>query len=486
MFRILFLISILLNSKIGFAQTQFSENCTKAYAATWSLDLDKSESILKKESNHNTSIYIQDYNDCLRILFSGNFNLYQSLKGNFEKRISIVDTIQNTNPWKNLMKANIYFHWAIVHAKFGETLKAATKFRKAYNLIKTNNHEFPELKENKILLGLATTLAGAIPDNYKWIGNLVGLKGDINKGIQYLENYILDSSTHKYMLDEAIVYYAYLKFYLQGKQQQTIQFLEKINYHDDENSLRTFIEANLSLNSRNANKALLLLNKMKNHEIFIQYPILTYELAEAKLFIGDIQNDLEYKKFINTYKGKDFIKDAYLKVAWIAYLNDQNTLASRTLDTLQIKGATNVDADKSAHRFAKQPVWTLKALLEVRILIDGGFYDKALLKIKSIPIHSLKSEIDKIEYNFRYGRIFEELHYYDKAIQFYNEVIKAGSQRKEYFAARAALQCGNIYEKKKNNTAAINSYKLCLSMKNHDMQSSIDQQAKAALNRLSK
>ena len=55
----------------------------------------------------------------------------------------------------------------------------------------------------------------------------------------------------------------------------------------------------------------------------------------------------------------------------------------------------------------------------------------------------------------------------------------------DYFAARAALQSGFIYEKLHKNPEAIKAYRNALNMPAHDFQASIDQLAKAGINRLS-
>ena len=69
---------------------------------------------------------------------------------------------------------------------------------------------------------------------------------------------------------------------------------------------------------------------------------------------------------------------------------------------------------------------------------------------------------------------------------FYDATIQIGRDKKEYYAARSALQKGFIYERSGNKKLAIDAFNDCLSMRNHDFQSSIDQLAKAGLNRLEK
>jgi hypothetical protein len=61
--------------------------------------------------------------------------------------------------------------------------------------------------------------------------------------------------------------------------------------------------------------------------------------------------------------------------------------------------------------------------------------------------------------------------------------MKIGADRKEYFAARAALQTGYIYEKRGDKALAIVFFEKCLAMKGHDYKNSLDQRAKAGIAR---
>jgi len=72
-----------------------------------------------------------------------------------------------------------------------------------------------------------------------------------------------------------------------------------------------------------------------------------------------------------------------------------------------------------------------------------------------------------------------------KALEYYRHTISIGKDRPEYFAARSALQMGFIYEHSGRPRDAIAAYNEALNMHSHDFQASIDQQAKAGINRLS-
>ena len=90
---------------------------------------------------------------------------------------------------------------------------------------------------------------------------------------------------------------------------------------------------------------------------------------------------------------------------------------------------------------------------------------------------------DQLEFTYRIARIYDDLHNDYIAIKNYLDAISIGENRTEYFASRAALQIGLIYEKQGNKTLAVQYYKRCLNMDDHDYKDSIDQKAKAGVAR---
>jgi hypothetical protein len=352
-------------------------------------------------------------------------------------------------------------------------------------LLQENASLFPNFEENKVLLGMEQAVAGTVPENYKWISSLFGIKGNISKGINQLANYL---NTHPHgdaaMQEEAMIYYAYLKFYLQSAPETAWTYLNGAQFNESNNLMRSFIKANIALNYRKADVAFSILNKIKSQPGFEQYPMMNYELAEAMIMRLDYNCIPFYEKFLAQYSSNYFVKDAWLKMAWVAYLKDDKTRTNYCIAQIKTKGATLTDADKQALRFAENPTWTSRTLLEVKLLIDGGFYASALAKIQAIDKTQLGSSLNVMDYNFRFGRIFEELKNNEKALLFYDATIQMGRNKKDYYAARASLQKAFIYERLGKKQEAIVQFKDCLSMRNHDFQSSIDQLAKAGLNRL--
>ena len=92
---------------------------------------------------------------------------------------------------------------------------------------------------------------------------------------------------------------------------------------------------------------------------------------------------------------------------------------------------------------------------------------------------------DQLEFTYRTGRIYDDMNRDDAAIKNYLAAISLGENRTEYYASRAALQIGMIYEKQGNKPLAIQYYKKCLAMQDHDYKDSMDQKAKSGIARCS-
>lgn len=488
------LLLLLLLQCDAFAQTfhfTFDKECTEAYRQIMSLRIREGNTqlnaIARKDPRNFIPYLLADYSDCIDLLFNGDPRKQEPLHLRTEKRLQMLENADKNSPWYRYAQANIYFHQALVYMRFGDNFKAATRLRKSFQLLKENLRRFPSFEENGVLLGLQTASAGAIPDAHKWLANLMGIKGDIRKGVAMLTAYRESHEAGENVLyQEALIFELYLRFYLLSEQENTWYTLLRKTATEPGNWMFGFLKTNLALNYRKAEFAKAALAYLEKSGAFQQYPIFLYEKAEALSLELNPDCSNTYLAFLKAYKGTAFVKDAYLKLAWMQQLEGSTQRAKAYLDLLQQTGSSLTDADKQAQRFAENPVWPLNALLETRLLIDGGYYKKALDRIKTIRYESLGNLAEKIEYHFRYGRICEELNDQEKALEYYKRTIDLGKNERLYFAARAALQQGFIYERSGKREAARERFQFCLSLRNHDLQNAIDQLAKAGMNRLSR
>jgi tetratricopeptide (TPR) repeat protein len=117
------------------------------------------------------------------------------------------------------------------------------------------------------------------------------------------------------------------------------------------------------------------------------------------------------------------------------------------------------------------------------LLNDGGYHQEAFQQLQGKRMDDFALPEDKTEFAYRLARIHEDLGQLDEAIENYLITIKLGQGQKEYFAARAALQLGWIYEKKQDLPEAMAYFENCLAMKDHEYKNSLDQKAKAGIAR---
>ena len=104
-----------------------------------------------------------------------------------------------------------------------------------------------------------------------------------------------------------------------------------------------------------------------------------------------------------------------------------------------------------------------------------------MLQTKTINDFAKPEEV--LEYSYRLARIYDDMDRDDDALRFYRVAIRLGKDKEEYFAARAALQMGYIYEKKGMKSLAIAAFQECLNMEDHEYKDSLDQRAKSGIAR---
>ncbi len=465
----------------------YTPGCHHAYQQYLSLNLDAGTNIIRQELIANPynlmATYLGDYEDCLLLLMNGDEKDYAQRRGHLEERLALLNKGDARSPWHRLCKAGLYFHWALINIRFGENLKAAATFRKSFLLLKENEKLFPDFPQNKIFLGLEEAIVGTVPENYQWLASILGMQGSVKKGVSILTSFINSSDKNTPFRNEALIYYCYLRFYLMSQQDEVWKLLNSSLFPTQNNLMHSFIKANLALNYRKADVAVQVLKAAQEMDHYKRFPILDYEMGVALLFRLDTDAFSYFSRFLSDYKGNIFVKDAHQKLAYLYYIQQNFPKANQHREFILQSGTKTTDADKQAQRFAETNSYPAVPVLQARLLTDGGYYKQALQKLENVDIKTLNMT-DRLECYFRLGRIYDELDADEKAAEFYRTTIKLGRNRKEHFAARSALQMGMMYERIGQTKNAIRSYQKCLSMKDHDYQANIDQQAKAGINRL--
>lgn len=490
MFRKLFLtiIPVFFFLSVSSAQNfDFNQRCIEAYNLLQALRFNEAEVLLVQEkSDHPDNlipVFLENYIDFLSIYISEDENLFNALEDNQQKRLVQLKKGDDDSPYYLYTQAEILIQWAFARLKFGEYVNAFTEVKKAYALLEENQEDFPDFIANKKSMGLLHCLVGAIPDQYKWGANMLGMNGSIQQGLNEMKSIIEYSKTHDFIFaQETYLYYAFSSLYLQ-KDDATAWNIVK-NLDTKNNLINTFCVSSIAMRTGRNDLAITTLQTKTTGSNFYSYPYLDFMLGLAKLRKLDADANMYFQRFLKNFKGSNYIKETYQKLAWHALINGNSSKYYEYMNLVKQNGNDVIDDDKQAQYEAEQGKKPDITLLKSRLLFDGGYYKDALKHLEGKSTSSFSDARDKAEFTYRAARIYHASGDAEKSKGFYAATIKNGETLPYYFAASAALQLGLIYEKEKNTEKAKYYFNKCLNMENEEYKTSLDSQAKAGLNRV--
>ena len=474
---------------IGQYQYQWTARTQKIYESITSLRIPEARTLINQDKKANASnlIYplLESYADFYQLFLNENKAEYNQMYPAFEQRIKLLEEGPKQSPYHLYTIALAHLHKSLIAIRFNKNLEAALDFRKAFLLFKENKKAYPNFSPNDVYLGLMTTVIGTIPKGYQWMASLLGMSGKITEGNALVLKYIHSKDAYaNHCRNEALFVYPYLVMNFEGNKKKTFDFLENTDYDFTNNHLHAYMATNLYLNNQQSQKALQIASNINPANTYLDLPFWQFEMGYAylnELKLDAAKNALQ--QFINRFKGQFYVKDAFEKLSWIAYIQGDQAKANAYRSNVLSKGNDITDADKQALQNAKKGTWPHPILLRARLLSDGGYQQQTLSVLAGKTSKDFDKDADKTEFAYRLGRIYDLAGQPDQAIPFYSSAIEKGANQPAYFAARAALQIGFIYEQKNNPSLAITFFNTCLEMKNHAFKNSLDQKAKTGIQR---
>jgi hypothetical protein len=466
----------------------FNTNCRLAYNNIIQLKLSTGQQLLDAEKKQHPDnlipYFLENYIDFFILFFNEDPAEYRKRKNNLDQRLEKLSEGPDSSPFYLFTKSIVHFQWAAVRIKFGYNWDAGWEFRRSFLQVKENEASFPDFYPNQLYRGAMQVAAGTIPDGYRWLSNLLGIKGTIRDGMSKLSGFLeRGDEWSKLFHNEAIFYYCYLKYYVENDREGVFRFLSGQRPDLVNNHLFTYLVANLSINNHQSENAKQVIAARNMSGEYLQTSIWDLEMGYAKLNHQEPDAHIYFERFIANFRGKFYVKDALQKLSWHYYLQDNMALAHKYRALILHKGALETEADKQAEKEAKTKKWPNKLLLQARLLNDGGYHREALRLLHGKKHTDFPDAADQTEFSYRVARLYDDLGVHDEALYFYRQTIQLGESRKEYYAARSALHIGNIMEDRNDKNAAIHWYQRCMKMKDHDYKNSLDQRAKAGIAR---
>jgi hypothetical protein len=467
---------------------EFNERCREAYKEIIQLRLRSGQELLneEKKSNRDNLIpyFLENYIDFFILFFNEDPAEYRSRDPHWNQRLQLMKGGPSSSPFCLFTQSVIHFQKAAVEIKFGNHWDAGWDFRRSFLQNKENAESFPSFSPNSMLGGAMQVAAGTIPDGYKWLSNLLGITGNIGDGMKLMEQFLdSEDSWAGLFHEEAVFYYLYLKYYIENKKEEVFAYIHSNNIDLKNNELFAFLAANLAVNDQQSAMASAIIQGKNNSDPYLDMPVWDMEMGYVQINHLDPSAAIYLERFIQRFKGEFYLKEVLQKLSWYYYLQGDLKKAAQYRTEVLEKGNTDTEADKQALKEAKSGKWPDRVLLKARLLNDGGYYSEALQVLEGKSLSDFRLAEERTEFVYRQARIKEDMGLPEEAIPNYLTTIKLGEGQKEYFAARAALQLGCIYEKRKECPRALAYFKICLDLKDHDYKNSLDQKAKAGMAR---
>ncbi|HYV92969.1 MAG TPA: hypothetical protein VE978_14360 [Chitinophagales bacterium] len=469
---------------------EFNITCQRAYFAMMSMHFQEGDSLLAiEEALHPDNLipyFIADIQDFFTLSFNEDPAEIKQREPNKQLRIDRMQSGPKYSPYYLYTQAEILVHWSFIHIANEQNTTGFFELRKAYHLLEENQKKFPDFIANKKFLGLIHSVVGTIPDSYKWAATFLGLKGTVPQGIAELKEVMDYAQSHSFLFaDEARYVYLFMKLWMDNDPKAAWQLTEDPQYPSLKNNpLSIYVKAFLAAKIENNDLAIQIYSSTNSgSDAFVPW-FMYYMFGVSKLRRLDADANVQLEKFVQNFKGTNYLKDAYREIAWAYLLKGDEAKYHYFMAFCKQKGRLFTDADKDALDELNSGIPPNVLLLKARLLTDGAYFDRALQLLEGKTTDDFSSEKDKLEFTYRLGRIYDESDAPDKAIPYYKATLDRGASLSYYFAENASLQLAQIYEAGKDFEQARYYYSKCLSMKDNVYKTSIDQKAKAGLNRI--
>jgi len=480
------------------AQYDYNDNCQHTYQAILSLQFAEARKLIDTEKKADPAnllpVYFENYIDYLTLFIGEDRSQYELLKGRMSDRITRLEHGRQDSPYYRFCLAQGYLQWASARLKFGDYTAAAFEIRKAHLLFTENKEKYPDFLINNLGLGIVHVVGGIVPESYRWIAGIMGVDGSVEGGlneIRRVAGYAGPDKITSLYRPEASFYLAFLAGNLQKNKKDAlpvIRFLIAQNTEAQSKSpLMIFAGATILMKNGLNDEALALLQEREALTMRFPFVYLDYLEGMARLNNLDFSALHLFEQFSGNFRGQNYIRSAYQKMAWIALLRGDTARYRQTLKLVLVMGVSVVDEDKQAYSEAASGVLPNVILLRARLLFDGGYYHRSMKELLDNSIsRSVRSTRDLIEYNYRLGRIYHETGNYGRAVEYYRLTIQRGKTEPYYFAASAAYQMGLLFENRGEWSKADSAYRLCLTINTPEYKASLGQKAKAGLIRVKK
>ena len=428
------------------------------------------------------ALYMSCYAYFLEALIAGDDKTWQEYRLHAGKAADEIKATDLKGPEKLHFLALLDLQSAVLAVGHEDGWKAIRNYYAAWKMVHSNLAQNPDYFPNLLTQGVLEIIAGSLPQEYTWLMKRTGIKGTIASGQAKLEKYFAGCKEEDHLEATLILALSYYQF--NPDEERAYRLLHLFEKEYPGIRLYNYLHALAAMKAGHNDTAIIILNKMTEGAKGCNFPYACLLLVEAKLNRLDNDADKYLLYFIEQYKGTNYIRMAYHKLSWYYYLNNDLVRYEQMEDRVLTSGRDLTEADRQATTEAADTAIPNPVLLKARLLYDGGYYDKGLSLLAGTGHEVLLTSRDSLEYHYRLGRFYQKTGDSKSASNQYRQVINGGAGQPWYFIANSMLQMGMIAEGKGKYGEARHFYRSCLEAEKSQYRRSINQKAKAGLERV--
>jgi tetratricopeptide (TPR) repeat protein len=458
---------------------KFDENLQRAYEHALNLNPAGCFSLIKipETAQQHFVLSVAEAVELLATESDEKFTVYEE---RFEKRLDL--NIAGGEADLLFMKAELNMHWAAVYLKFGHELDAAMSLKRAYQLAETCRKKYPDFTPIYKTTGLLQIIIGSVPEKYNWVLGLFGMEGSIQTGLNELVKARNSNSSLSY---EAGLMYALIQGFVLQNSEQALYEMSNTLRQSHGYRLPYFLAASLAMKASKSELAITWLDSLAVHSEGIHLHYADYLYGEAQLHKGKYPEAIAaYTRFLKSYKGQNYVKDALYKTGICFWLSGNSKDAASLFNEARARGKESAEADKHAAKSLAETDLPNIQLLRVRYFTDGGYFEEAQTELSKITLTDLPAKRDQVEFYYRKARLEHKQNRFGPAKIFYKQTIEMAGTENWYFAPNSCLQLGYIAVAEKQQSEAKKYFNKALDYKKHEYKNSIDSKAKSALAQL--
>ncbi|MBR9997796.1 MAG: hypothetical protein KFF73_02440 [Cyclobacteriaceae bacterium] len=411
--------------------------------------LDSSHLILNHKFTNDQDrafkIYIRSLEDLLVLSLNRNKPLYQNYAEREKEYNAALGSLRKEDEFISFIKSEIRLHSAIIRFRYNDQFSGALRLIQSYNMVKSMLKEPEPPPYIYKTAGVLNILLSIVPEKYDLVLRLIGIRPDLATGIQQLEK--LTEINGLFLFEGHMVWALLNAYYLNEpeKSYAVISMNEKIR---QKSLLYNYLAGLIYMKGRDNDKTIQSFKKcLQFNAEYMKIPSATFYLAESYMKKLDFSRaGTYYHQYLNQSGARDLKKASYYGLYLISLFNNDSISGENYRKKVVHEGQLSAEADEYVYSLVVNNHYPHPEIQKSRLLFDGGYYEESLRMLQSIGQANLDEE-EKLEYQYRKGRVNQLLNDYQAAEKYF-ELMFRSSFDDHYLVANAHLQMGYIeYEK---------------------------------------